>query len=60
MCDIIDTFNQEMNESILADMIEVDILESAMILFEKDMQDAQDKYEKTWHDIERLYDEGIA
>lgn len=53
-------FDSEMYESIIADMMEVAILESAMKMFDADMKDAQDKYEQTLRDIERIYNEGIV
>jgi len=53
-------FDSAMNESMIADMLEVDILKSAMKMFDADMKDAQDKYEQTLRDIERIYNEGIV
>lgn len=62
MFDIINIaeFDSAMNESMIADMLEVDILKSAMKMFDADMKDAQDKYEQTLRDIERIYNEGIV
>lgn len=53
-------WDSEMHESIIADMMEVDILKYAMKMFDADMKDAQDKYEQTLRDIERIYNEGIV
>ncbi len=53
-------FDSAMNESMIADMLEVDILKSAMKVFDADMKDVQDKYEQTLRDIERIYNEGIV